>query len=223
MNDCIDRPDTRLHPTHAPEALFATCNAGAIHTGRSASDPPLPYKPGSTLPESGHSSGVRQLRFGVESGPAVSLIDGGRNAGVISPDDPSRQHRRELSPALTIGWLRLISTDDHTKPPHSGGAFISRQVSGGGTSTPTRDPMSSQQSAFIPALNNPELKRDAPCLFEVEHGDTVIRIADDWDGHVLIEKLYVALRKARQARDRATPIREAAPVREDELVELPMT
>jgi hypothetical protein len=34
MNDCIDRPDTRLHPTNASEALFATCNAGAIHTGR---------------------------------------------------------------------------------------------------------------------------------------------------------------------------------------------
>lgn len=32
MNDCIDRPDTRLHPTNASEAQFATCNAGAIHT-----------------------------------------------------------------------------------------------------------------------------------------------------------------------------------------------
>jgi hypothetical protein len=36
MNDCIDRPDTRLHPTNAPEAQFATCNAGAIHTRRVA-------------------------------------------------------------------------------------------------------------------------------------------------------------------------------------------
>jgi len=34
MNDCIDRPDTRLHPTNASEAQFATCNAGAIHTGQ---------------------------------------------------------------------------------------------------------------------------------------------------------------------------------------------
>ena len=38
MNDCINRPDTRLHPTHASEAQFATCNAGAIHTGRFGSD-----------------------------------------------------------------------------------------------------------------------------------------------------------------------------------------
>jgi hypothetical protein len=36
MNDCIDRPDTRLHPTNASEAQFATCNAGAIHTRRVA-------------------------------------------------------------------------------------------------------------------------------------------------------------------------------------------
>ena len=35
MHDCINRPDTRLHPTNAPEARFATCNAGAIHTGHS--------------------------------------------------------------------------------------------------------------------------------------------------------------------------------------------
>ena len=32
MNNCIDRPDTRLRPTHASEAHFAPCNAGAIHT-----------------------------------------------------------------------------------------------------------------------------------------------------------------------------------------------
>ena len=83
--------------------------------------------------------------------------------------------------------------------------------------------MPSDRPAFIPALNDPELKPDEPCLFEIEHGDTVIRIADDWDGHVLIEKLYVALRKARQARDRATPIREAAPLQEDELAERPTT
>ena len=34
MNDCINRPDTRLHPTSASEPQFAPCNAGAIHTGR---------------------------------------------------------------------------------------------------------------------------------------------------------------------------------------------
>lgn len=32
MSDCINMPDTRLHPTKASEAQFATCNAGAIHT-----------------------------------------------------------------------------------------------------------------------------------------------------------------------------------------------
>jgi hypothetical protein len=36
MNDCIDRPDTRLHPTSASEAQFATCNAGANQTRRVA-------------------------------------------------------------------------------------------------------------------------------------------------------------------------------------------
>ena len=39
MNDCIDRPDTRLHPTNASEAQFATCNAGAIHTGQAGIHP----------------------------------------------------------------------------------------------------------------------------------------------------------------------------------------
>ncbi|WP_264047944.1 SDR family oxidoreductase [Methylobacterium flocculans] len=37
MNDCINRPDTRLHPTNASEPQFVTCNAGAIHTGQAAS------------------------------------------------------------------------------------------------------------------------------------------------------------------------------------------
>ena len=39
MNDCINRPDTRLHPTNPSEAQFATCNAGAIHTGLTEIDP----------------------------------------------------------------------------------------------------------------------------------------------------------------------------------------
>ena len=76
--------------------------------------------------------------------------------------------------------------------------------------------MTSQRSAFIPAHGDHECELREPCLFEVEHGDTVIRIADDWDGHVLIEKLYIALREARQARDKATPPRKAGPVHEDE-------
>jgi ribosomal protein L44E len=33
-NGCINRPDTRLHPTNAPDRQIATCNAGAIHTRR---------------------------------------------------------------------------------------------------------------------------------------------------------------------------------------------
>lgn len=77
--------------------------------------------------------------------------------------------------------------------------------------------MPSQQSPFIPSLNDHEVEPCEPCLFEVEHGATVIRIADDWDGHVLIEKLYVALREARQARDKAVLLRKAGPVREDDL------
>lgn len=83
--------------------------------------------------------------------------------------------------------------------------------------------MSSQRSAFIHKLDNHELESGAPCLFEVEHGDTVIRIADDWDGHILIEKLYVALREARQARDEATLLRKAGPVRQDRLAKHPVT
>jgi hypothetical protein len=63
--------------------------------------------------------------------------------------------------------------------------------------------MPSQRSASIPSAGDQPFEPQAPCLFEVEHGDTVIRIADDWDGHVLIEKLSVALREARQARDKA--------------------
>jgi hypothetical protein len=77
--------------------------------------------------------------------------------------------------------------------------------------------MPSSRPTFIPAIGDHQTEPDAPCLFEVEHGDTVIRIADDWDGHVLIEKLYAALRKARQARDRASPLREAGPLQEDKL------
>ncbi len=72
MNDCIDRPDTRLHPTNASEAQFATCNAGAIHTrpapfgqitsrrvaircrsGHSVWRPTKSYTSGQITPESG--------------------------------------------------------------------------------------------------------------------------------------------------------------------------
>ena len=35
-NGCINRPDTRLHPTKAPDRQIAACNAGAIHTRHSA-------------------------------------------------------------------------------------------------------------------------------------------------------------------------------------------
>ena len=40
-----------------------------------------------------------------------------------------------------------------------------------------------------------------PYLFEIHHGSTIIRIADDWSGHVLIERIYDGLRHARQSRD----------------------
>ncbi|MCP1535524.1 hypothetical protein [Methylorubrum extorquens] len=82
--------------------------------------------------------------------------------------------------------------------------------------------MPSQRSASIPALNDHAFEPHAPCIFEGEHGDTVIRIADDWDGHVLIEKLYVALREARQAWDKAALLREAGPVRDEKLAERPL-
>ncbi|MFB0488573.1 hypothetical protein ABIE45_001159 [Methylobacterium sp. OAE515] len=83
--------------------------------------------------------------------------------------------------------------------------------------------MPSQRSASIPSAGDQPVEPQAPCLFEVEHGDTVIRIADDWDGHVLIEKLYVALREARQARDKAALLRAAGPVRADKPAERPAT
>lgn len=79
--------------------------------------------------------------------------------------------------------------------------------------------MTSQPSAFIPASGDGEFELPAPCLFEVQHGDTVIRIADDWDGHILIEKLYTALREARQAQDQAALLRKVGPTREDKLAE----
>lgn len=51
-----------------------------------------------------------------------------------------------------------------------------------------------------------------PCLFEIHHGETVIRIADDWSGHVLIEQLYNGLREARQSRDAGhAPLAPPAP------------
>jgi len=51
-----------------------------------------------------------------------------------------------------------------------------------------------------------------PALFEVHHGSTVVRIADDWSGHVLIERLYTGLRAARAARDSGSaPLPAAAP------------
>lgn len=73
--------------------------------------------------------------------------------------------------------------------------------------------MPSQPSIAVPddrAFAHPEA-----CLFQIEHRDAVIRIADDWDGHVLIEKLYVALREARQARDKASLLKRAGPGRAD--------
>ena len=73
--------------------------------------------------------------------------------------------------------------------------------------------MPAHRSEFAHAHRDHEVEPSAPCLFEVEHGDMTIRIADDCDGHVLIKKLYVALREARQARDRATLLRKAGPVR----------
>lgn len=81
--------------------------------------------------------------------------------------------------------------------------------------------MTSQRPAFFPTHGEFELR--APCLFEVKHGETVIRIADDWDGHVLVEKLYIALRKARQARDKATLLKKAGLACEDELAKRPAT
>ncbi|KNY24526.1 hypothetical protein [Methylobacterium sp. ARG-1] len=82
--------------------------------------------------------------------------------------------------------------------------------------------MTSQRSAFIHSLKGHEIEPCTPCLFEVEHGDTVIRIADDWDGHVLIDKLYVALREARQARDKVSLLRKLGPTREDKLARRPL-
>lgn len=44
-------------------------------------------------------------------------------------------------------------------------------------------------------------------LFEIHHGDAVIKIADDWSGHVLIEQIYDGLRQARHSRDEGrTPL-----------------
>jgi hypothetical protein len=83
--------------------------------------------------------------------------------------------------------------------------------------------MPAQRSASIPSTGDQAVEPPAPCLFEVEHGGTVIRIADDWDGHVLIEKLYVALREARQARDKAALPRRGGPVRADRPAERPAT
>lgn len=36
-----------------------------------------------------------------------------------------------------------------------------------------------------------------PFLFEIHHGSAVIKISDDWSGHVLIEQIYDGLRRAR--------------------------
>lgn len=83
--------------------------------------------------------------------------------------------------------------------------------------------MPSSRPAFIPAIGDRRTEPDAPCLFEVEHGDTVIRIADDWDGHVLIERLYTALRKARHARDGVGPRGEAESSQENTPAERPAT
>lgn len=46
-----------------------------------------------------------------------------------------------------------------------------------------------------------DLADAAPCLFEIHHGSAVIRISDDWSGHILIEQIYDGLRQARQLRD----------------------
>ncbi|WP_342150969.1 hypothetical protein [Methylorubrum sp. SB2] len=49
-------------------------------------------------------------------------------------------------------------------------------------------------------------------LFEIRHGDAVIRIADDWSGHVLIEQIYEGLRQARRSRDEGrAPLMPPAP------------
>lgn len=42
---------------------------------------------------------------------------------------------------------------------------------------------------------------DSPYPFEIYYGPNVIKIDDDWSGHVLIEQIYDGLRKARQSRD----------------------
>ena len=47
----------------------------------------------------------------------------------------------------------------------------------------------------------PDTSDTTPCLFEIHQGSTVLRIADDWSGHVLIERLYDGLRDARRSRD----------------------
>lgn len=47
----------------------------------------------------------------------------------------------------------------------------------------------------------PETDDTTPCLFEIHHGSTVLRVADDWSGHVLIERIYNGLREARRSRD----------------------
>lgn len=48
--------------------------------------------------------------------------------------------------------------------------------------------------------------------FEVHHGSSVVTIADDWSGHVLIEQIYDGLRRARRSRDSGqTPLMSPAP------------
>jgi len=47
----------------------------------------------------------------------------------------------------------------------------------------------------------PDTSDTTPYLFELHHGSTVLRIADDWSGHVLIERIYNGLREARALRD----------------------
>jgi len=61
MLDRIDRPDTRLHPSNASEAQFATCNAGAIHkTGRK--HPDVVVHLGTDRPRKHSSGGAVRLR-----------------------------------------------------------------------------------------------------------------------------------------------------------------
>ncbi|WP_461656732.1 hypothetical protein [Methylorubrum aminovorans] len=46
-----------------------------------------------------------------------------------------------------------------------------------------------------------DIPGESPYPFEIHHGPNVIKIDDDWSGHVLVEQIYDGLRRARQSRD----------------------